>query len=67
MILPDCMMPDGAEPCRAFHELAEALRLIASFHGKTLIDFPQCSRTYSEGAYAAFEQCADIAIRALQR
>lgn len=35
--------------------------------GKTLIDFPQGSRTYSEGAHAAFEQCADIAIRALQR
>lgn len=26
MTLPDCMMPDGAEPCKAYQELYAALR-----------------------------------------
>lgn len=31
MILPDCMMPDGAEPCKAFLEIqAENTRLRAA-------------------------------------
>lgn len=31
--LPDCMMPDGAEPCRTFQEQDEAIRaVLALFH-----------------------------------
>jgi hypothetical protein len=35
MILPDCMMPDGADPCRGYHELrAEVERLTAAYKSR---------------------------------
>ena len=47
-------------------ELIAALRLIAEFGGKTLIDATG-ARSYSEGAHNAFEQAADIARSALAK
>jgi len=41
----------------------KALKLIASYHGKTLVGLGR----YDEGAFHAFEQCADIAQMALDK
>ena len=63
--LPDCMMPDGAEPCIGYRELrAEIERLRAALEGM-LMEWDKLTRYGSPMAKAANERVA-AARRALE-
>lgn len=35
-LLPDCMLPDGAEPCKGYSQLREAAKALADHYRKSL-------------------------------
>ena len=53
--LPDCMMPDGAEPCKGFTEIAAERGRLKAINAELLAALETCSTWFAEAPIAELE------------